>query len=151
MVELLVVMLVLAIIGALAIASVTSARKTGQRSAAVSAAQAYADAVDRFALDHDGRFPKPPGTEDWPDRTKATGPVAGPASGGRTYMRRAPEAMESGNLILNHPQGTAAGVDYEQADAGSGYRITVRIPDRPTCVVIGGSATAGDMPECGKR
>jgi type II secretory pathway pseudopilin PulG len=65
MVELVVVVAIVGILLSLAVVGFRSTRENGQHAAVRSAMVEYADAAQQFALEHDGRMPRPD-TADWP-------------------------------------------------------------------------------------
>lgn len=156
-IELAVVCLIVMILIAVTIFSVSSSRAGGQMMAARAAAQAYANAADDFARDHQGRYPGALGSDDWPkvQGSFENGPVASVlASGaGRKYLRRVPEAVQSDQLEVA-AVGTMAQdgaiMTYRPAAQGRGYIIQLQVPGREPCQIYGGSAT-GTIRNCAPR
>lgn len=150
LVEILVVLFIAAVIGAIAIGSVGSSRETGQRFNALAVAHAYANSVDDFARDHGGRYPAPPGNAaDWPDAKR--GPSSSLLGDARFYMRRIPESIQDGNVVIG-ASATKPAIAYSQLAGGGGYQMIVTIPGRDSCRIVGGTTTGATvLPACGRR
>ena len=107
LVEIIVVLVIVAILASLAVMSLGSSRSTGQTFNAVAAANAYANAADRFARDHNGRYPRAPGDPvDWPNVKK--GPSASVLGESRHYLPRIPESIQDGSVVLGTSSTPAA-------------------------------------------
>lgn len=98
MVELLVVLLIIAVVGSVALMSVRGARASGGRAEASAAASRYADAIDRYQQEHGRKLPMI-GSPMWPSANE--GPVHRLVMGTsapivRPYLRggRAPDVMK---------------------------------------------------------
>lgn len=151
MVELLVVILIVGILSAIAINSVRSARATGQRFDAVAAAHSYANAADRFARDHGGRYPGGPPSNDWP-KAKA-GPFANILGVPKPYMPRAPESVQDGSVVIGAKVDPArSSITYASVNQGTGYVMRITVPGRPACSITGGNASGVKIPpRCARR
>lgn len=149
-VELMVVLLIAAILMGISMYGVRSARKSGRHVAAVSTAQAYADAADRFAREHDGRYPAAPGgTVDWDGGANAQrGPKSDSLGTIRYYLRDVPEEVQDGRITIQQPG--PASIQYQQTGGGTGFIMTVTIQDSTPCVVLGGAATSS-VRACSRR
>lgn len=143
-VELIVVMFIVLVLMTIALYSIGSARSSGRHMSAVAAAQSYADAADRFAREHKGRYPAAPGQSgpagvDWEAGANAQkGPKSDVLGQLKYYLRGVPEAIQDGSVTFG-----AAGparLDYQQTGGGSGYVIVVTIQGSTPCVINGGAA-----------
>lgn len=155
LVEVLVVLLIIAILLAIGIAGIRSARSSGHAIAATSAAQAYADAADAFARDHDGRYPSGPGVAgpegtDWDGGASARrGPKSDILGQRKFYLKRTPEAVQDG--IVTVGEAGPARIDYTMTGNGTGYVLTVTIEGEDAPCVINGGATPDTGNRCSKR
>jgi prepilin-type N-terminal cleavage/methylation domain-containing protein len=131
LVEVLVVLLIIAILLAIGIAGIRSARSSGQAIAATSAAQAYADAADAFAREHDG------------------GPKSDILGQRKFYLKRTPEAVQDG--IVTVGEAGPARIDYTMTGNGTGYVLTVTIEGKDAPCVINGGAAPDTGNRCSKR
>lgn len=127
LVEVIVVLLIIAIL----IGIMATGRQSSQRAGAISAARAagasYHDAVQQFMRDHGGRTPV--WGSDWPNA--ARGPINA-ASRNRPYLDQAPEAVNSGRVLVTSGTGGGAAtgdvrsrVAYVRVGA-RGYRLLVQ-------------------------
>lgn len=150
LVEIVVVLLIIAITLSIGFNAIRSARQAGTLNAAVSTAQEYANAADRFRRDHDGRYPGAPGSADWPSAERDKGPKASNnLLGAQTYLKQVPEAVQSGTISIESSPTAAAWLEYRPR--GSGFEITVRFQSgRDPCSIVGGGATASN-PVCSKH
>lgn len=150
MVELLVVLVITAILAGIAIMGLGSSRATGQTFNAVAVANAYASAADRFARDHNGRYPRAPGdATDWPNVRR--GPSAPVLARERFYLSRVPESVQDGSVVLGAST-TKPSVTYTQLGRGAGYEFIVSVPGRPACHIVGGTSTgASSLQTCSRR
>lgn len=157
LVEILVVIVLVAVFMGLGILSIRSSKATGARMSSIAVAHAYADAVDRFAREHGGRYPTFGAATDWPAGTVAArnrGPVARELGPSGEYLRQPPEAVQDGTVLVNPRSRTKkAYIVYAATANGEGYTIDVHVPLRPVdnCSIVGGSATRGAMRTCSKR
>lgn len=149
LVEVMVVVLIVLVLVAIGYSGIKSAQSGGRLVTTIAAAQDYASAADRFRRDHNGRYPDPPGSRDWPGgRAAKQGPRAA-ALGTSTYLRRVPEAVQNGVVVIG-PRGRApAGIRYRRS--GTGYEIIVDVANRPPCALRGGGATGTSPPTCSTR
>lgn len=146
--EILIVLFLIAVMLTIGLHGIRSARSAGTLNVAIASAQDYASAIDRFRRDHNGRYPRPPGSADWPGGDDA---IRGPRSaslGTNTYLRKVPEAVQSGIVVIGARGDAAAGLNYRTV--GTGYEIVVDVRDRTPCALRGGGA-AGVTPTCSKR
>ena len=147
LVEILVVLVLIAIITGLGVVSIGSSRSSGQRMASVSVANAYAQAADRFARDHGGRYPDAPPSTDWGPAKR--GPVATILGTKRFYLRQVPEAVQDGTVLVHSSASDKPSIVYSAIDGNNGYEIRVRVPGKDPCIIRGGStngATSGVEP-----
>lgn len=157
LIEILVVMVIVAILMALAVWGIAGSRASGRWVGATTAAQAYADAADDFARDHNGRYPAGPGSGDWPSSPASElirGPRAAALGTRGTYLRRVPESIQDRSITIGSTPSSM--LRYVQmADGGtpgSGYRIEIRVLGRPACAVYGGqSAPVPGLRRCSER
>jgi prepilin-type N-terminal cleavage/methylation domain-containing protein len=150
LVELLVVMVIILIMGTFALLSAGNSRSAGRSSSAIAAANAYADSIDRFAREHQGRFPAAPGSVDWPGGAEARkGPVADVLGEKRTYLRTVPESIQSNSVTFGTPSDAA--VTYAASANGASYELVVTVKDRPTCAIRGGTTKLSTHIDCTKR
>ncbi|MCW2924819.1 MAG: hypothetical protein JWM98_2223 [Thermoleophilia bacterium] len=152
LVELVVVMVIVVVLGAILVGVGHSSSDATDSQAAVSVARAYADAIEAFTDEHGGRAPVP-GSSDWPAHVDASqasrtpadlqaygaGPVNVAASG-RPYIAKVPEPVVTGGVLLS-----AAGrgmaddtrsdrttrIAYRSQD-GSRWRLDVQLRQRAT-------------------
>lgn len=152
LIEIIVVLVLIAIMMGVAIFSIRSSRNAGSALAAIAAAQAYADAADSFARDHDGRYPGAHGSTDWPGGAAAArGPFDDALGERRFYLKQVPEAVQDQRIGVGAPVRTGQPYfAYAQTGGGTGYRITLHVPGRPTCVINGG-ATPDTGARCSRR
>jgi type II secretory pathway pseudopilin PulG len=152
MVELLVVVIIIAILLGLAFSAVRSSRATGRTLGSLSAAHAYGNAIDQFARDHRGRYPRAPGSPDWPTNGPngtGGGPAADVLGQRRYYLRSVPESIQDGTVTFG--SGGPARLSYRQVGGGKGYELTLTVDGRPPCVVRGGDVGGSAANECGRR
>jgi prepilin-type N-terminal cleavage/methylation domain-containing protein len=150
LVELLVVMIIAAILATLGVYAIHSARSGGQRAAAITSAQAYADSVDEFARDHRGQYPAIPGN--WSSALER-GPRDASLGTHDRYLREVPEAVQSGSVkFASAPDPTRPTLVYAAENGGLGFRIEVHVPGSPPCALRGGAPdTAPVFKPCSSR
>lgn len=154
LVELLVVLLIAGILLSLSFYALGSARKSGRHIAAVAAANAYADAADRFAREHEGRYPAAPGARgpsgvDWDGGAQARrGPKSDVLGRVKYYLRTVPEAVQDGSVAFG--RSGPARIDYRPSAGGTGFVMTVTVAGSTPCVITGGAATDARK-ACSKR
>lgn len=149
LIEVLVVVLIILVLVAIGFGAIKSSQSAGRLITTIAAAQDYAGAVDRFRRDHNGRYPNPPGSTDWPGGAAAKQGPRSAALGTSTYLRRVPEAVQGGVVVIGARGGAPAGIVYRRS--GSGYEIIVDVLNRPPCALRGGGATGTTPPTCSKR
>jgi type II secretory pathway pseudopilin PulG len=120
LVEVVVVVLIIAILGALVLSGRNTTKRAGSLSAARAAGASYHDAVEAFMRDHGGRTPVWNGGTDWPATPPTTSGVATsgiPAQGwgpinigarGKPYLDNVPEAVRGGSVVLVNNGATTA-------------------------------------------
>lgn len=139
-------MLIVGVLASISLYAVRSARSSGNSALATSTANAYADAIDRFARDHDGRYPAAIGSTDWPDAVR--GPFARVLGEHRLYLRSIPESVQTGQVTIGGGAGDYR-IDYRPQPGG--YLLEVTRRDQDPCVIVGGAASADGRTECSRR
>ncbi len=114
LVEVIIVLLIIAIIGAIAVMSTGSAKANGTAHVARATARTLAEAIEQFSRDHGGRLPGAPGTDDWTPQG-ATGAAAWQspvdiANGRQPYVKgQAVQPLVEGQVALLAASGAAGG------------------------------------------
>lgn len=156
LVEILVVLVILAIFVCLGLYGIGSARKSGNSLMAISVAQAYADAADRFAREHDGFYPAAPGESgpggmDWEGGAGAAqGPKSDALGQRKFYLRSIPEAVQDKRVVIGSGGNAVARIEYVPTPDRRGYTLRVTINDVPPCSITGGSAPDSGR-QCSRR
>jgi len=149
MVEILVVMLIATILMGISIYGVRSARTSGRHLATVAVANNYATAAEKFARDHEGRFPNSPGAAnadgsiDWDPADLEHGPKSDILGQRRFYLGSVPEGIQTKRVTIGGSGATR--FDYASSGSGTGFVITVRVEGSAPCTIVG-----GDQAEVGK-
>jgi len=153
LIEIIVVMIIVAILGALSTGLIGSSKATGRQLEAVAVGGVYARAAEAFARDHGNRFPTAPGVSgDWAGGVGAQkGPISPALDAQRYYVNLVPESVQRGSVVVQPTTGSP-GIRYQQVSNGTGFRITVLAPKAKPCEIIGGDAqlSAGQR-ACSKR
>jgi prepilin-type N-terminal cleavage/methylation domain-containing protein len=151
LIEMLVVLGIIGVLISIGLLSVSSARDSGGRAAAIASARAYETAIDRYAAAHGGRVPT---GADWPNASADKGPVSNIMGTKKFYLPRVPETVQDGRVLVRigtppPTTGSVASVTY--VIDGSGYRLEIRSGGRPPCALYGqGGAPNGSEPvSCG--
>lgn len=156
LVEILIVVLIMLILVCLGIYGVASSRRSGNTLMAISVAQAYADAADRFAREHDGFYPAAPGETgaggmDWEGGAGAArGPKSDTLGQRKFYLRSIPEAVQDKRVVIGSRGSAVARIEYLSTPNRRGYRIRVTITGQPPCTITGGSARDSGR-QCSRR
>ncbi|MCW2928034.1 MAG: hypothetical protein JWM86_2002 [Thermoleophilia bacterium] len=149
LVEVLVVMVIIAVLSGISVASIQSSRASGRLSATTTSGFAYANAIDEFARDHNGRYPAGVGTADWA-RAAERGPVSTQLGGdAHPYLRSVPEPVQDGRVSFD-----AAGparLQYRSVSGGRGYELIVTVQDRDPCAIRGGESAGTTPRTCARR
>lgn len=149
LVEVLVVLMIVLILGAIGTMSLRGSRETGGRMEARAAARLYADAAQRFQLDHGRRTPVL-GSTDWP--TANAGPVKRFAMGGaptiRPYLtKNIPDVMtrtsELGSRFAGSPVARGGTLVYRRSGQ---FRFTIDVYWNGTRTCTAGNVPVGTTP-----
>ena len=169
LIELLVCMLIIAILSTMAMAMGLGSRKSANTTRVTAAATVYADAVEHFATDSYGLYPRPIGTTgggdpDWSNASAAArwrGPQSVTARNNGFYVRTVPESVESGHTAIcggvqgaipTCNPGTDGAIRYVPSTNRAGFQILVmdyrgqpvcQITSRTTGTPVVDPATAG--------
>lgn len=156
LVEILVVLVIILILMSLGLYGVSSARRSGNTVMATSVAQAYADAADRFAREHDGFYPAAPGESgptgmDWEGGAGAArGPKSDTLGQRKFYLRSIPEAVQDERVVFGSGGSAIARIEYVSTTNRRGYTLRVTVDDQPPCSITGGNA-ADSGRQCSRR
>jgi type II secretory pathway pseudopilin PulG len=134
LVELIVVVLIIMILMLAGLSTMRSSRAASHDAVVRSTALAYAAAVEQFAADHGGRFPRGPGSEDWgtPASEGPSDPLA--RTGGR-YLRTVPEVVRDEHVGVG-AQAPWGRIEYVPRADRSGYEIrALDVDDDVICIV----------------
>ena len=145
MMELLAVLVIVAILMALGVWAVGSARSSGEVTAGVAVANAYGNAIDQFARDHSGRFPDGPGSAEWPEA--AAGPRDDSLGVDKGYLRSVPQAVTSGQVSFHGSSDAEIELTYERT--GDGYALVIAQDGEELCAV--GAGNLGGREPCSNR
>lgn len=143
MIEVIVVVLIIAIIGAITALNVDRGRSKGHAAQGRATARALGEAVQQFQRDHGGRLPGAPGSADWGNAY--LGPVD-KANGNRPYARKSTlVAITDGVVGFQGGANPSAPVRLRyvaDANAGQfGFVVSVRKGNAhvPSCYVTNAS------------
>lgn len=150
--EIIVVLCIIAVLLPIGLLSLRGARNNGNAMQTNTIAQHYADAVDRFAREHAGRYPKPQGSQEWASGTAGwKGPMSMVLGERRYYLRSTPESIQSQAVLLGATSTSKPSITYAASANGDSYELTVAVPDLPSCVIRGGAKTLSALKECSIR
>lgn len=140
MIELIVVVLIILIIGAIAVSSVRSGTANGSLATGRTLARSIAEGVEQFQRDHGGRPPRAVTSADW-----SKGSPVDVANGSRPYVRASaiePLATGNGFVLLDGtataaPSRYAIAINYVHDQQAGLYALVVRdlVRGRPECHV----------------
>lgn len=127
LIEIIVVLVLLIILLGVGIGMMRSSRGAGHSTALISTGLAYRDAIEQFASDHAGRFPRAVATTDWPVANDGpVDPLARRGSG--RYMRTLPEPVQAEHVLVGQ-DGSWGRIDYFPNGDRSGYQLRLRTVD----------------------
>lgn len=161
LVEMIIILCIIAVLLPIGLISMRTSRDNGKTMSAVAVAQVYADGIDRFAREHSGRYPQPPGSADWSGSTGSTckkgaptiacGPMSDVLGDLKFYVRKVPETIQDRSVLIGSTSPSLPSLSYQVDANAASYAIVVTVPHLAPCAIRSGPTSLTTYKECSLR
>lgn len=135
MIEIIVVMAIILVLLGIGVLTLRSSRESSNGAVLRATASSYAEAVESFARDNAGRYPRAVGSADWPVAGEGPRSPLARRLGGR-YLRTIPDAVQDGRVRIG-ADGKIGRIDMIARADRSGYELRVLDVDGQVICALG--------------